>query len=67
MNAPVPETVLSTLGYLKRELQGELSELEKRSGPEGEQQALDEEIEAKRRELELVKATERQLAGQRQG
>jgi predicted nuclease with TOPRIM domain len=64
----VPDVVLSELGDLRRELMGKLAELvKKRSGLEGELQALGREIEDKQRALELVEATERQLTGQGRG
>jgi hypothetical protein len=56
------------LAKLWAELQGELGELlGRRSAPEGKEDVLDEEIENKRRELELVEATEEQLAAQEGG
>jgi hypothetical protein len=65
---PVADRVPSALGELRRELQGELEELVKRrSGLERQLQTLRKEIESKQRALELVEATERQWAGQRQG
>jgi predicted nucleic acid-binding Zn-ribbon protein len=65
MDVPEPESVISTLGDLRRELQGELEGLkEKRSRLEGELQALSKEIEAKQCELELVAATEREMTAQ---
>jgi hypothetical protein len=65
MEAPISESVLSALGELRGSLHGELQRLlEKKSGLEGELQAVGQEIESKQRALELVKATERQLAGQ---
>jgi hypothetical protein len=65
MDVPVPESVLSALGKLRRELQGGVAGLvERRSGLEQELQALCIEIESKTRALELVEATERQLADQ---
>jgi hypothetical protein len=60
-----PAILLSELGELRRELQGELEGLvEKRSEVEEELQALGKEIEAKQRELGLVKATVQQLVAQ---
>jgi hypothetical protein len=68
MDLPVPASVLSELGELRRVLQGELRGLvEKRGGLEGELQMLGKEIESKQRALELVEATERQLASQGRG
>jgi chromosome segregation ATPase len=68
MDVPVPETVLSALGGLRRELQGQLEALvQRRSELETEVQALGKEIESKQYALEVVEATERQLAGQRRG
>jgi hypothetical protein len=68
MDVPVPDSLRSALGELRKELQGELGALvERRSGLEIEMQALDQEIETKQRALELVEATERQLAGQGRG
>jgi hypothetical protein len=68
MEAPVPDTVLSALDELRRKLRGELEGLvEKRSGLEQELKGLGEAIEAKQRMLELLEATERQLAGQGRG
>jgi hypothetical protein len=64
----VPASALSELGEVRRELQGELEKLvETRAGLEGELHALGKEDEAKQREIELVEATERQLAGQGAG
>jgi hypothetical protein len=58
------ERVLSPLGELRRKLQGQIGELvEQRSGLEGQLQALDKQIDSRRRMLELVEATESQFAG----
>jgi hypothetical protein len=63
MEVLTPGPVLKTLAELRRELQGELEGLvEKRSGLEMELEALDKDIESKRRMLELVESTEKQLA-----
>jgi hypothetical protein len=68
MDVPVPASVLSELVELRSELQGELEGLvEKRTGLEAELQAVGKEIEAKQRALELVEATEKQLADQGRG
>jgi hypothetical protein len=65
MEVPASSTVLSALAELRKELQGELAGLvETRSELEGELQAVSVEIESKQRALELVEATQRQLAGQ---
>jgi hypothetical protein len=62
---PVPASVHSALGELRSELDGKLVELfERRSQLSQELQAIDDEIKSRRRQLELVEATERQLAGQ---
>jgi hypothetical protein len=59
------ERVVSALGELRLRLQGELEGLgESRLELERELGALVKEIESKQRVLELVEATERQLAGQ---
>jgi hypothetical protein len=57
--------VLEALAELRRELQGELEGLaEKRLGLERELEAVDTGIESKHRMMELVEATEEQLAAQ---
>jgi chromosome segregation ATPase len=66
MEVATPTSVLKTLAELRRELQGELEGLaEKRSRLERELGVVDKDIEAKRRMLELVEATEEQLEAQR--
>jgi phage shock protein A len=63
MEVLTPTAGLEALAELWQELEGELEELhEKRSGLERELEALDKDIESKRRMLELVEATEAQLA-----
>jgi hypothetical protein len=66
---PVPASVLSELGELRREqLQGELKELtEKRAGLNGELEALDKDTVFKQRALELVEESEGQLTGRGRG
>jgi hypothetical protein len=65
MDVPTSTTGLEALAELRRELQGELEGLvERRSGLERELEGLDKDIESKRRMLELVEATEEQLAAQ---
>jgi hypothetical protein len=67
MEVPVPQSAVSALGELRRELQGELQGIVARqaqSGQEGEPHALSKEIESKQRALDLVEATELQLAEQ---
>jgi hypothetical protein len=59
MDVPVPDSVLSELRELRRELQGEPE------GPEDWRSGLDDE--ARQRMLELVEATEEQLAAQEPG
>jgi hypothetical protein len=62
---PTPASVLESLVELRQELRGELEGLlEKRGGLERELEGLDKEIESKGRMLELVEATEEQLAAQ---
>jgi hypothetical protein len=68
MEVLTPTSVLEALADLRRELQGELGALvQKRTGLERELETLDKDIESKRRMLELVEATEEQLATQGQG
>jgi phage shock protein A len=68
MEVPTPPSVLETLARLRYELQLELAGLaERRSGLEDELEALGHKIEATRRQLELVEATEEQLAAQGRG
>jgi hypothetical protein len=65
---PEPDSVFSELAELRRELQEKLQWLvEKRPGLERELQALDEQVDYTRRQLELLEATERQLEGQGRG
>jgi peptidoglycan hydrolase CwlO-like protein len=65
MDVPVPESVLSTLRELRSELQDELTELlAKHSELQTELEALGDKIESTQRALELVEATEEQLAAQ---
>jgi septal ring factor EnvC (AmiA/AmiB activator) len=64
----VPDSVLSALDELQWKLEDELEGLvKKRSGLEEELQAVGKEIAAKHRALELVEATQRQLAEQERG
>jgi hypothetical protein len=58
MEAPVTQSVRAALSQLRRDLLGELVGLEQ------EMQALRIKVAATRRALELVEATERQLAAQ---
>jgi hypothetical protein len=68
MHASVPANVLEALAQLRREVEDELKGLaEKRSGLASELEALDKDIEARQRQLDMVEATERQLAGQGRG
>jgi hypothetical protein len=75
MEMPVPERVLSALGDLRWQLRRELDGLVEKRSPlererlrlDGQLQALNEEIEPRQRALELLEATERQLAGQGRG
>jgi hypothetical protein len=68
MDAPVPDTVLSRLAKLRRELEGELKRfVKRRSGLERQLRALGTRIESRQRALKLLEATERQLAAQGQG
>jgi hypothetical protein len=68
MDAPVPQSVRSALTKLRKDLQHELSALVvRRSGLEMELQVLTIKVESKQRALELVEASERQLAGQGSG
>jgi hypothetical protein len=64
----VPDTVLSRLAKLRRDLQDELKrDMKERSELETQLQAVGSRIESRQRALELVEATERQLRGERQG
>jgi hypothetical protein len=63
----VDDGVLLALDKLRQGLQEELGKIVERRSRleiEGELEALDAEIKSKQRALELVEATERQLAGQ---
>jgi hypothetical protein len=63
MEVPVSNAVLSILGKLRRGLQQELEELEKRRpGLEDQLKTLLTGIESRQRALKLLKATERRLA-----
>jgi phage shock protein A len=68
MDVPVPESVISTLRKLRSELQDELTELwAKHSELQTELEALGDKIDSTRRALELVEATEEQIAAQEAG
>jgi hypothetical protein len=65
MNVPVPAGVLPVMGELRGQLLRELGELvEKRTGLEGELQAVDKEIDSKQRALQLLNATQGQWVEQ---
>jgi hypothetical protein len=68
MEVPTPPGVLAVVAYLRQKLWRELEGLVgKRSGLLREVEALDKEIETKRRMMELVEATEEQLVDQERG
>jgi seryl-tRNA synthetase len=65
MDVLVPDPTGAQLGWLRRRLQRELEGLvAKREGLEKDLQELCEEIDSKQHALELVEATEMQLAEQ---
>jgi chromosome segregation ATPase len=65
---PRPARALEALAVLRLELQGELEGLEERRPEvERELEGLGKDIESKRRMLELVEATEEELATQGRG
>jgi hypothetical protein len=64
MDSPMPASVLSALAKLRGEVEGEL---EKGLGAESGTKLKENDMESRRRVLELVAATEKQLAAQGQG
>jgi hypothetical protein len=68
MDLPAPTRVLEALAKVHRGLLSELEGLaEKRTGLEKQLEAVDTEVKFKRRQLELVEATQEQLAAQGPG
>jgi phage shock protein A len=68
MEVPTPTSGPEALAQLRRELQDELEGLvQKRSGLEDELEALGKDIESTRRQLQLLEATEEELAAQGRG
>jgi uncharacterized protein YhaN len=68
LDASTPPSVVEALAELRRELQDKLRALaEERVAPERELERLDKAMDSTRRMLELVQATEEQLAAQGQG
>jgi hypothetical protein len=61
MDGPIPAGVLSALAKLRGEVKGEL---EKGLGAESGSKLKENDTESRRRVLELVEATEKQLAAQ---
>jgi Ribonuclease G/E len=68
MDLPVPDRVHSAVRKLRKELEGEVQGLiVRRAGLERELQEVVKDLDSRQRMLELVKATETQLAGQGPG